>query len=229
MRQRQRASLGEIERRLARLGVAAEALNAIIVTHEHGDHISGVGPLARKYNLPVWATRGTVSADRLGDDVRINTFCSHTVFTIGDLSVQPFPVPHDAREPSQFVFSDGNKRVGVLTDTGSSTPHIEEHLSGCDALILECNHDRELLENGEYPWPLKQRVGGELGHLSNAQAAGILQRLDNSRLKHLIAAHLSEKHNTPSLAQTALAEALGCDASWVQVASQDEGLDWREV
>lgn len=222
-------SVKETEQRLARLNLNGELLTAILVTHEHGDHIKGVGALARKYDLPVWATRGTLAAGRLGDGVETRAICSHSAFAIQDIQVQPFPVPHDAREPSQFVFSDGHKRVGLLTDTGCSTPHVEQQLDGCDALILECNHERELLDNGDYPLPLKRRVGGELGHLSNTQAAEILQRLDTGRLSHIVAAHLSEKHNTPTLAQAALAAALNCETNWVQVAHQEQGLDWREV
>lgn len=222
-------SVRETERRLARLGKSAEQLAAVLVTHEHGDHISGVGALARKYGLPVWATRGTVAADRLGEGVDVATFCSHSHFAIGDVEVQPFPVPHDAREPSQFVFSNGDRRLGLLTDVGSYTPHIEACLSGCEALILECNHERSLLENGDYPFPLKLRVGGELGHLSNAQAAEIMTRLDTTQLGQLVAAHLSEKHNTAELARLALSEALDCEAEWIAVAEQEAGLDWRDV
>jgi phosphoribosyl 1,2-cyclic phosphodiesterase len=222
-------SMKEAESRLAKLGSSAEKISAILVTHEHGDHINGVGALARKYAIPVWATGGTLSADRLGERVEMNRICSHTAFAIDDIEVQPFPVPHDAREPTQFVFGNGDKRLGLLTDVGSRTAHLEQRLSGCDALILECNHDKTLLENGEYPLSLKRRVGGDLGHLSNVQAADILRRLDTSKLTQLVAAHLSEKHNTPSLAQAALAEVLGCETDWVNVADQQAGFDWRDV
>lgn len=222
-------SMKEAEARLARLGTAAEAIDAILVTHEHGDHINGVGALARKYAIPVWATGGTLAAERLGERLQMNRICSHTAFAIGEIEVQPFPVPHDAREPSQFVFGNGDKRLGLLTDVGSRTPHLEAQLSACDALILECNHDKNLLDTGEYPPSLKQRVGGDLGHLSNVQAADILGRLDNSKLTQLVAAHLSEKHNTPELAQTALAEVLGCALDWISVADQQDGLAWRDV
>lgn len=222
-------SMKEAESRLAKLGSAAEKISAILVTHEHGDHINGVGALARKYTIPVWATGGTFSADRLGERIEMNRICSHTAFAIGDIEVQPFPVPHDAREPTQFVFGNGDKRLGLLTDVGSRTAHLEQQLSACDALILECNHDKALLDNGEYPLSLKRRVGGDLGHLSNAQAADILGRLDTSKLTQLVAAHLSEKHNTPSLAQAALAEVLGCAPEWVNVADQRAGFDWRDV
>ena len=232
-------SAREAEKRLERLGKSASDITAILVTHEHSDHISGVGPLARKYDLPVWATSGTFFADRqaardnyaerVGEGVEINTICSHTAIVIGDIEIQPFPVPHDAREPSQFVFYNGDKQLGLLTDVGSYTPHIEEQLSGCDALILECNHDKQMLAQGEYPPSLKQRVGGSLGHLNNMQAADILSRLDTSKLNCLVAAHLSEKHNTPSMAQQALADALGCETDWISVAYQQTGLDWRDV
>jgi len=188
-----------------------------------------VGALARKYAIPVWATGGTLSAERLGERLQMNRICSHTAFAIGEIEVQPFPVPHDAREPSQFVFGNGDKRLGLLTDVGSRTPHLEAQLSACDALILECNYDKNLLDTGEYPPSLKQRVGGDLGHLSNVQAADILGRLDNSKLTQLVAAHLSEKHNTPELAQTALAEVLGCALDWISVADQQDGLAWRDV
>ena len=222
-------SVKETDRRLARLGVSAAAIDAVLVTHEHGDHINGVGALARKYGLPVWATGGTLSADRLGERVATQRICSHTAFSVGNIEIQPFPVPHDAREPSQFVFSDGDKRLGLLTDVGSYTPHLEACLSGCAALILECNHDRQLLQQGDYPPSLKQRVGGDHGHLSNAQAAEILARLETGKLTQLVAAHLSEKHNTPPLARQALAAALGCEAEWIAIADQDQGLAWRDV
>ena len=121
------------------------------------------------------------------------------------------------------------KRLGVLTDTGCSTPHIEATLSGCDALVLECNHDVAMLTNGNYPASLKQRVGGRFGHLNNADAATLLARLDNSRLQHIVAAHLSHRNNRPELAAQALSTALGCDQGWIAVATQEEGFAWREI
>ena len=121
------------------------------------------------------------------------------------------PVPHDAREPVQFVVADGAHRVGVLTDIGVSTAHVEASLSGCDALVLECNHDLDMLENGDYPYSLKQRIAGRFGHLDNDAAARLLARLDTSRLKHIVAAHLSQQNNTRGARpRRALAGALGC-------------------
>lgn len=224
-------SVRELERRMQRLGVMADTLSAILVTHEHNDHIGGVGALARKYKLPVWLTAGTASAagKRLGELPRQQLLNCHSDFSIQELQVTPFPVPHDAREPCQFVFSDGNRRLGVLTDTGRSTQHIEQQLDACDALILESNHDSEMLRNGPYPPRLQARVGGELGHLSNVQSAMILKRIDTSRLQHLVAAHLSEQNNLPELAVAALSEALDCEPQWIALADQQSGLDWREI
>ena len=222
-------TIAQVEQRMAHLNKTPDDLSAIVVTHEHGDHIKGVGPLARRYNIPVWMTPGTARHERLGKLPELQLFNSHEVFAVDDLELTPFPVPHDAREPAQFVFSDGQRRLGVLTDVGCWTPHIEEQLSGCDALILECNHDSDLLQEGSYPPSLKQRVGGRHGHLSNAQAAELLGRLDCSKLQHLVAAHLSEENNQPQLAQRSLAEAVSCEWDWVEVADQNEGLDWRSL
>lgn len=217
--------------RLARLGVTPEQLSGIVVTHEHGDHIGGVARLARKFELPVWLTHGTLLSQpkAFAGIAQLNEIGPHQAFAIGDIEVTPYPVPHDAAEPVQFVFSDGARRLAVLTDTGCSTAHIEQTLSGCDALVLECNHDNDMLMKGDYPFSLKQRVGGRLGHLNNQEAAGILARMDVSNLQHLVAAHLSRKNNTPELAVRALCVALGCDESWVGVATQVEGFAWREI
>jgi phosphoribosyl 1,2-cyclic phosphodiesterase len=223
--------LGESTARLARLGLEPRDLNAIVVTHEHDDHIGGVARLARKYELPVYLTYGTLTAldGERAAVAEITIIDSHTPFAVGDIEVRPYPVPHDAREPAQFVFGDGNATLGVLTDAGASTPHIVTMLSGLTALVLECNHDSDMLANGSYPPSLKRRIASRFGHLANDVAAQLLAGLDCSRLQHLIAAHLSQQNNTPELARAAMAGAIGCTPEWVCIATQDEGFAWRQI
>jgi phosphoribosyl 1,2-cyclic phosphodiesterase len=223
--------LADTVARLGRLGLEPGQLSAIVVTHEHEDHIGGVARLARRHDLPVWLTHGTLNGfEGLFAGVRsVNIIDAYGGFALGDLEVIPFPVPHDAREPAQYVFSDGARRLGVLTDTGCSTPHIEAMLSRCQALVLECNHDLGMLRSGRYPPRLQERIAGRLGHLDNLAAAQLLGRLDTGSLQHLVAAHLSQENNRPELARGALAGAMGCAAEWIAVADQDQGLDWRQV
>ena len=217
--------------KLGRLGLSPEDLSGILVTHEHSDHIGGAFKLASRHNLAVWMTHGTfaVTSRRRGEISRVEFIDGQQPFTVGDLDIHPFPVPHDAREPVQFVFSDGRHKLGVVTDLGSSTPHVERMLTKCDALVLECNHDEGMLQRGGYPLHLKQRIAGRFGHLDNAASAALLGALDTHKLQHLIAAHLSQQNNTPVLAQSALAAVLGCAEHWVAVADQDEGFDWRTL
>ena len=222
-------TLTETEARLTRLGIEPQRITALLITHEHGDHASGVALFATRYHVPVWCTAGTRAACGKFGLHRAELFSPQAPFALAALEVTPITVPHDACEPTQFVFSDGRHRLGLLTDTGSVTPHIRARLADCAALILECNHDRDMLEQGPYPAKLKQRVGGQFGHLSNAQAAQLLAELDCGKLQHLVAAHLSEKNNTPQLARSALVKVLDCEADWVQVATQDGGLGWREL
>ncbi|MGH8693486.1 MAG: MBL fold metallo-hydrolase [Burkholderiales bacterium] len=223
--------LGDTTSRLGRLGLTPEDLSAVVVTHEHDDHIGGVARLARRHSIPVWLTRGTLTGFEAlfaGID-NLHAIDNYRSFAVGDLQVEPFPVPHDAREPAQYVFGDGSRRLGVLTDTGCSTRHIEAMLSGCDALVLECNHDPAMLRVSSYPQKLRERIAGRYGHLDNEAAAELLARLDTGRLKHLVAAHLSQENNRADLARAALAGAIGCDPEWVEVADQDNGLGWRAI
>jgi phosphoribosyl 1,2-cyclic phosphodiesterase len=224
-------TLAATRTRLGSLGLAADRLSGIVVTHEHADHIAGVAHLARKYSVPVWMTHGTLRAHcgALSGLQQLVEIDPHHPFAIGGLQIQPYAVPHDAAEPVQYVFGDGARRLGVLTDAGCSTPHIEAMLEGCDALVLECNHDPAMLACGDYPPSLKQRIAGRFGHLSNADAAALLARLDQRRLQHVVAAHLSRKNNTRELAVTALCAALNCTTDCLAVATQQEGLGWREI
>ena len=225
--------LTETERRLERLGVAPAAISGILVTHEHGDHACGVFDFAAAHGVTVYLTYGTLRAMReegkVTEGVRIVQVDGRQSLAVGDIQVHPFTVPHDAREPVQYVLSDGASRLGVVTDVGTATTHLQQVLSGLDALVLECNYDRDMLWSGAYPKWLKERIGGPFGHLDNRDSERLLAGLDRSRLKHVIGAHLSQQNNRPALARAALARAMGCEESWIGLATQDEGFGWREA
>jgi len=222
-------SVKETEKRLQRLGCDASSLSAVVVTHEHGDHINGVGRLSRKHKLPVWLTHGTCLGAKDNDFVQTCFIEPDTAFEIGDVHLQPFRVPHDAREPCQFVFSDGSFRLGILSDLGHATPHVLSNLDSLDALMLECNYDYDMLMQGAYPYSLKQRVSGGLGHLDNLQSEAILKKIDLSKMQHLLGGHVSEKNNSRLYAQEALYRGADCESEWVSMACQEEGFSWREV
>lgn len=221
--------LAETERRLARLGRSPADIAAVLVTHEHSDHVGGVARFARRHDIEVWMTPGTRAAVAHRAPPKVRLFDCHQPFAVGDLELRPMPVPHDAREPCQFVFGDGGRRLGILTDTGHVTAHVRASLAVCDALVLECNHDLEMLNAGPYPAPVKRRVAGDLGHLNNQQAADLVCQLDAARLRHLVAVHISLTNNTRELALGALAAAAGCASADLEAACQEGGLGWREV
>jgi phosphoribosyl 1,2-cyclic phosphodiesterase len=226
-------NLTETERRLARLDLLPGQISAILVTHEHGDHGDGVFNFAAAHSIEVLLTHGTLHAmqevGKVLDGVKVTVINGRETFQVREMQVHPFTVPHDAREPVQYVLSDGDKRLGVMTDIGMPTPHVEQSLSGLDALVLECNYDLDMLWAGPYPKWLKSRIAGPLGHLDNRQSERLLGAIDRSRLKHVIAAHLSQQNNRPELAQAALARALGCGESWIGLATQEEGFGWRDL
>lgn len=219
----------EMATRLERLGIAPESVSDVLITHEHADHVGGAARCAARFGWTIHASHGTAAAAGSLADVAVRRFDSHSSFAVGDIEVHPYPVPHDAREPTQFVFSDGASKLGVLTDAGMVTPHIVSMLVGCAALVLECNHDASMLASGRYPPPLKQRIAGNFGHLENVMAAELLGKVAGGHLRHVIAAHLSEENNTPELAAGALAGALGCTPDWIGIADQAAGFDWREL
>ncbi|WP_084155935.1 MBL fold metallo-hydrolase [Halomonas halocynthiae] len=224
-------TLKETEQRLARLGVSACQLDAILVTHEHGDHIGGVGPLARRYKLPVYLTPGTWRAGKLGRIAPQQLFwiTPQQRFALVSLTIDPITVPHDAREPVQFCFSTDACRLGLLTDLGHASAHVISAFRGCDALLLECNHDTQLLQEGPYPASLKRRVGGRWGHLANRQAAQLLQQLGLDRLQHIVCSHLSEQNNRPELVLESLCPLLDGDESRLTIATQHHGKDWQSI
>ncbi len=213
----------QLRLRLARCGLELDDLDAIVLTHEHSDHVGGVNALLRQRSVPVYCSAGTASAVGVQSTVVV----TGEVVAVGLLQVVPFAVAHDAAEPLQYVFSDGARRLGVVTDIGAPDAQVFAALDGVDALVLECNHDAELLHASTYPAFLKARILGDRGHLSNAQAAQLLARLDRQRLRCVAAAHLSRRNNRPELAQAALAAAIGISLDEVLVADQDAGLAWQ--
>jgi phosphoribosyl 1,2-cyclic phosphodiesterase len=220
-------SLRELELRLARAGVAVEQLDAVFITHEHGDHIGCATTLAQRHGTPLWMSHGTWRA--IGEPKLPgppNFARDGQAIGVGNLELHPFTLPHDAMEPLQLRCSDGVSSLGLLTDVGSITTHLLDSLRGCHALLLECNHDEAMLAQSSYPASLKARIGGRLGHLANHSAAQILAELQSPALRHLVAAHLSERNNRPALAREALSRACGAAADEIVVADPVLGFDW---
>lgn len=221
-------SLRELTRRLARAGSRPEDLSAVFITHEHGDHAGCALSLAAKYKLPIITSRGTWRAIGSPDfDPTLIRFARDgESLALGDLELQPFAVPHDANEPLQLRCHDGWRMLGLITDIGSLTGYVTQSLQGCDALLLECNHDEAMLQASSYPHMLKRRILGTHGHLSNASAAQLLSACLHDKLRHVVAAHLSARNNRPELAAAALAGILGREPGDIPVADQAQGLDW---
>ena len=222
-------SVVEIERRLKRLQRQPEDIHALLLTHEHSDHVQGAARFSRRYDIPVWTTSGTLSACRDDGFAAVNLISTSETLEINDLTVQAFPVPHDAREPCQFVFGKNQIRLGLLTDVGCITPHIVEILSGCHALMLEFNYEPDQLANGPYPLSVKQRIDSRLGHLSNQQAESLLAKMDTSALRCVVGMHLSEENNHPDAAMAALKKGLNGNQAKVFMACQKEGFGWEIV
>ncbi|MEM9620665.1 MAG: MBL fold metallo-hydrolase [Pseudomonadota bacterium] len=213
----------QVDQRLARLGLRGGDLSAIFVTHEHSDHVGGVVALAHKYSLPIYASFGTARAALEG--VRCHTFDGDVSFTVHGVQVNPVRVPHDAREPTQFVFSDGLETIGVLSDLGCVTNHVVAQYRDCSHLLLEANHDRAMLMQGSYPPRLKRRVGENYGHLSNEQAADLLARIAHPEL-HVVIGHVSEQNNSDSCLDKCFAP-LRASVKSLITATQQEGFAWQ--
>lgn len=217
----------ELGRRLEILDVSLEDISAVLVTHEHSDHCKGVGALARQLKLPVYMTPGTQLGRDFGRIPNMNLIVGYSQFAVGDITVSPVAVPHDAREPAQFIFESGGRKLGVLTDLGSITPHILAAYSHCDGLLLEANHDSQLLAQGPYPWSLKQRVAGDWGHLNNSQAVEFLEMASMPTLSTLVVGHISEKNNCLSVVREAFAST--SFQKNIHFAAQGHPSEWFEL
>lgn len=221
-------SLRKFMQRLDRFGIEPGEIDAVLLTHEHGDHSGGVERLCANYSIPLWTAVGTARAV-LAPGFEYQRLVAGHAITIGHIEVLPVTVPHDANEPLQFIFQqiDNGKRLGILTDTGHVTRHIVDAFNRLDALLLEFNYDVDMLASGPYPQSLKQRVGGNHGHLSNHQSIDLLRRIDTSGLSCLIAAHISEKNNTAAIVDSLIRQ---LDEVPVPVlADQEAGFDWISI
>ncbi|MBA58208.1 MAG: MBL fold metallo-hydrolase [Gammaproteobacteria bacterium] len=222
-------SLKETLARLSRLRLSPENIDGILVTHEHADHVHGVGVFARKYHIPVFLTHGSYNSKQIGDIPVLKKINCGQNFEVGSVEVQSVPVPHDAKEPCQYVLTSQNISVGVLTDLGHITQHVKASYRNCDALLLEFNHDLEMLRNGPYSDLLKRRISSDFGHLNNLQASEFLRNLDLDCLKHLVISHLSEKNNSLNLARAVASKELEGWDGLISVADQKSGFDWINV
>ena len=221
--------LKQLANRLAHANLAPVDIDAIFITHEHGDHIGCAPALALQHGIPVWMSQGTyeaISSPDLKGLLRIAK--DSEVISLGDLKVMPFTVPHDAREPLQLTCQEGMEKLAILTDLGHATAHVVHHLQHCNAIVLECNHDTDLLDNSSYPVFLKRRVGGAYGHLSNAEAADIAGQSRHPNLQLVVAAHLSQQNNRPELASSCLSRVLGSSTT-IAVATPEAGCAWMNL
>ncbi len=223
-------SVKEIIKRAAHLNTDLASVDALLLTHEHRDHGRGVGALSRFFNIPVWMSYGTHSAIDLGIISKLHLFHStKESLTVGDIDFMPITVPHDAREPTQFIFEHNELTFGLLTDLGKKTPFIVNKYSKLDALLLECNYDQKMLEEGPYSASLQARVSGKYGHLSNDQAVDFLLSIEYSHLSHLVIGHISKNNNKPELVKEALKKVGPDIKSRLTLLNQDQISDWFNI
>jgi phosphoribosyl 1,2-cyclic phosphodiesterase len=224
----------EIRSRLGAIGVGLDEIDAIIVSHEHIDHLRGVGPIGRKTGMPVYMTSPTVrpAESIIGNNIDIREFEPGGGFDIGGIRIEPFSTSHDAADSVGFMLHAGGRKVGIATDLGFASHLVIERLKGADALLIESNHDPVMLKNGPYPWSVKQRVAGREGHLSNGDAARLVGTLLHPGLRHVLLGHMSQTNNLPELAygttKTALDKFTDGEVR-LGVALQDEISEFIEI
>ncbi|MBW1695166.1 MAG: MBL fold metallo-hydrolase [Deltaproteobacteria bacterium] len=217
----------EIVRRMKLKGLSAENLDAVLVTHEHSDHIQGVGVLSRKFALPVYMSQkaGNAIGSQIGRIKDPIFFNSGESFLLKTLTIHPFSISHDAEDPAGFTIKQNGVKIGIATDLGIATSMVKYHLKDCALLIVEANHDATMLMEGPYPWFIKQRIKGRTGHLSNADLRSLLEEVSHDRLTHVILAHLSEINNTPQMAMETVKSALSRNNTRMIIAQQDRCSD----
>jgi len=222
-------NLKQTVKRLTEKGIEPEQISMILVTHEHSDHIAGVTRFSNEFSIPTCLNRGTSLHKAFNELSHIRLFNSHNSFEFKGIKIEPIPVPHDSREANQFVFNYNGKRIGLLTDVGHVTRHMIGAYARCNALLLEFNYDEDMLVNGSYPYPLKKRVSGDLGHLSNKQSVEFINRIDCSNLELLVAMHKSEENNCQDIIEHHL-NSLSIGKSFTKlIANQKKGFDWQEM
>ncbi len=223
----------KLSARLASIGREAKDLDAVFVTHEHSDHVSGIGPLVRKHNIPLFTTEGTFRKikSQIGRIPAWNPIRSGEPVAIGKMVVEPYATPHDAEESVAFVIRCGNTKIGHATDLGKVTPFVREKLKKSTALLVEANHDINMLEVGPYPWPLKQRIKSDVGHLSNEACGELLADANHDGLRLVVLMHLSDTNNLAELATLTAEQALGERASQIKMvlAQQDRPTELLSV
>jgi len=222
-------TLKETRARLATLGVSLDNIDGILISHEHGDHVKGAGPISRKHPVPVWVTHGTFNGARDNRFPHVRVFNAHESFTIGDVHIDPFPTPHDAAESCQFVFESAGVRFANVTDLGACTPHVRAKLVGVDGLLVECNYDPDMLRNGPYPPMLQARIRSDWGHLGNDQAAELVAYLDHTKLQYILLGHLSEQNNTDEVAHQTVCKRLSRGHERVHVLAQHACSQWFRI
>ena len=222
-------TLKETTARMAMLGLSPANIDGILISHEHGDHVRGAGPMSRKFAKPVWLTHGTYNALRDNRYTHTHLISAHQPFSIGDIHIDPFPTPHDAAESCQYVFSCDLASFACVTDLGTCTQHVEEKLSGVGGLLVESNYDENMLSKGPYPPSLQARIRSDFGHLGNVQAGELVQRLDHASLKTILLGHLSEQNNTDEAAASTMMQYLPAADTRVTVLQQHSCSAWFDI